>query len=162
MHLKKLSRTSALVAAASISTAAVADVKVSGFQEWNYLDAGGSFKSTLGSLTALTFSGSGDMDNGIGYSVSYDIEDGDAAGHNITFDLGSGLKLGIGYDQAYGIETVKAISPYVNNRRADITGAHRGLPTAARKPLGPDVWDTSSGENALGLSFKNDLAAISF
>ena len=162
MLRKQLLRTSALVAAASISTAAVADVKVSGFQEWNYLDAGGSFKSTLGSLTALTFSGSGDMDNGIGYSVSYDIEDGDAAGHNITFDLGSGLKLGIGYDQAYGIETVKAISPYVNNRRADITGAHRGFPTAARKPLGPDVWDTSSGENAIGLSFKNDLAAISF
>ena len=162
MLKKQLLRTSALVAAASISTAAVADVKVSGFQEWNYLDAGGSFKSTLGSLTALTFSGSGDMDNGIGYSVSYDIEDGDAAGHNITFDLGSGLKLGIGYDQAYGIETVKAISPYVNNRRADITGAHRGLPTAARKPLGPDVWDTSSGENAIGLSFKNDLAAVSF
>ena len=162
MLRKQLLRTSALVAAASISTAAVADVKVSGFQEWNYLDAGGSFKSTLGSLTALTFSGSGDMDNGIGYSVSYDIEDGDAAGHNITFDLGSGLKLGIGYDQAYGIETVKAISPYVNNRRADITGAHRGFPTAARKPLGPDVWDTSSGENAIGLSFKNDLAAVSF
>ena len=162
MLRKQLLRTSALVAAASISTAAVADVKVSGFQEWNYLDAGAKFKSTLGSLTALTFSGSGDMDNGIGYSVSYDIEDGDAAGHNITFDLGSGLKLGIGYDQAYGIETVKAISPYVNNRRADITGAHRGLPTAARKPLGPDVWDTSSGENAVGLSFKNDLAAISF
>ena len=162
MLRKQLLRTSALVAAASISTAAVADVKVSGYQEWNYLDAGGSFKSTLGSLTALTFSGSGDMDNGIGYSVSYDIEDGDAAGHNITFDLGGGLKLGIGYDQAYGIETVKAISPYVNNRRADITGAHRGLPTAARKPLGPDVWDTSSGENAIGLSFKNDLAAISF
>ena len=162
MLKKQLLRTSALVAAASISTAAVADVKVSGFQEWNYLDAGAQFKSTLGSLTALTFSGSGDMDNGIGYSVSYDIEDGDAAGHNITFDLGNGLKLGIGYDQAYGIETVKAISPYVNNRRADITGAHRGLPTAARKPLGPDVWDTSSLENAIGLSFKNDLAAISF
>ena len=162
MLKKQLLRTSALVAAASISTAAVADVKVSGFQEWNYLDAGGSFKSTLGSLTALTFSGSGDMDNGIGYSVSYDIEDGDAAGHNITFDLGNGLKLGIGYDQAYGIETVKAISPYVNNRRADITGAHRGAPNTARKPLGPDVWDTSSGENAVGLSFKNDLAAISF
>ena len=162
MLRKQLLRTSALVAAASISTAAVADVKVSGFQEWNYLDAGAKFKSTLGSLTALTFSGSGDMDNGIGYSVSYDIEDGDAAGHNITFDLGNGLKLGIGYDQAYGIETVKAISPYVNNRRADITGAHRGAPNTARKPLGPDVWDTSSGENAVGLSFKNDLAAISF
>ncbi len=162
MLKKQLLRTSALVAAASISTAAVADVKVSGFQEWNYLDAGAQFKSTLGSLTALTFSGSGDMDNGIGYSVSYDIEDGDAAGHNITFDLGNGLKLGIGYDQSYGIETVKAISPYVNNRRADITGAHRGAPNTARKPLGPDVWDTSSGENAVGLSFKNDLAAISF
>ena len=162
MLRKQLLRTSALVAAASISTAAVADVKVSGYQEWNYLDAGASFKSTLGALTGLTFSGSGDMDNGIGYSVKYTFEGGDEAGHAITFDLGGGLKLGIGYDQSYGIETVKAISPYVNNRRADITGAHRGLPTAARKPLGPDVWDTSSGENALGLSFKNDLAAISF
>ena len=40
MLKKQLLRTSALVAAASISTAAVADVKVSGFQEWNYLDAG--------------------------------------------------------------------------------------------------------------------------
>ena len=162
MLKKQLLRTSALVAAASISTAAVADVKVSGYQEWNYLDAGASFKSTLGALTGLTFSGSGDMDNGIGYSVKYTFEGGDEAGHAVTFDLGSGLKLGIGYDQSYGIETVKAISPYVNNRRADITGAHRGFPTAARKPLGPDVWDTSSGENAIGLSFKNDLAAISF
>jgi hypothetical protein len=162
MLRKQLLRTSALVAAASISTAAVADVKVSGYQEWNYLDAGASFKSTLGALTGLTFSGSGDMDNGIGYSVKYTFEGGDEAGHAVTFDLGSGLKLGIGYDQSYGIETVKAISPYVNNRRADITGAHRGLPTAARKPLGPDVWDTSSGENAIGLSFKNDLAAVSF
>ena len=162
MLRKQLLRTSALVAAASISTAAVADVKVSGYQEWNYLDAGAKFKSTLGALTGLTFSGSGDMDNGIGYSVKYTFEGGDEAGHAVTFDLGSGLKLGIGYDQSYGIETVKAISPYVNNRRADITGAHRGLPTAARKPLGPDVWDTSSGENAIGLSFKNDLAAISF
>ena len=162
MLRKQLLRTSALVAAASISTAAVADVKVSGYQEWNYLDAGASFKSTLGALTGLTFSGSGDMDNGIGYSVKYTFEGGDEAGHAVTFDLGGGLKLGIGYDQSYGIETVKAISPYVNNRRADITGAHRGLPTAARKPLGPDVWDTSSGENAIGLSFKNDLAAISF
>ena len=162
MLRKQLLRTSALVAAASISTAAVADVKVSGYQEWNYLDAGSSFKSTLGALTGLTFSGSGDMDNGIGYSVKYTFEGGDEAGHAVTFDLGSGLKLGIGYDQSYGIETVKAISPYVNNRRADITGAHRGLPTAARKPLGPDVWDTSSGENAIGLSFKNDLAAVSF
>ena len=162
MLRKQLLRTSALVAAASISTAAVADVKVSGYQEWNYLDAGASFKSTLGALTGLTFSGSGDMDNGIGYSVKYTFEGGDEAGHAVTFDLGNNLKLGIGYDQSYGIETVKAISPYVNNRRADITGAHRGLPTAARKPLGPDVWDTSSGENAIGLSFKNDLAAISF
>lgn len=61
MLRKQLLRTSALVAAASISTAAVADVKVSGYQEWNYLDAGASFKSTLGALTGLTFSGSGDM-----------------------------------------------------------------------------------------------------
>ena len=162
MHLKKLLITSTVIAATSISNNTVADIKVSGDQEWNYLDAGGSFKSTLGSSTSFTFTGTGDLSNGISYLVKFTLEDGDQSYRAITFDLGSGLKLGIGYDQSYGIETVKAISPYVNNRRADITGAHRGLPTAARKPLGPDVWDTSSGENALGLSFKNDLAAISF
>ena len=162
MHLKKLLITSTIIAATSISNNTVADIKVSGEQEWNYLDAGGSFKSTLGSSTSFTFTGTGDLSNGISYLVKFTLEDGDQSYRAITFDLGSGLKLGIGYDQSYGIETVKAISPYVNNRRADITGAHRGLPTAARKPLGPDVWDTSSGENAIGLSFKNDLAAISF
>ena len=162
MRLKKLLITSTIIAATSISNNTVADIKVSGEQEWNYLDAGGSFKSTLGSSTSFTFTGTGDLSNGISYLVKFTLEDGDQSYRAITFDLGSGLKLGIGYDQSYGIETVKAISPYVNNRRADITGAHRGLPTAARKPLGPDVWDTSSGENAIGLSFKNDLAAISF
>ena len=162
MHLKKLLITSTIIAATSISYNTVADIKVSGEQEWNYLDAGGSFKSTLGSSTSFTFTGTGDLSNGISYLVKFTLEDGDQSYRAITFDLGSGLKLGIGYDQSYGIETVKAISPYVNNRRAHITGAHRGFPTAARKPLGPDVWDTSSGENAIGLSFKNDLAAISF
>ena len=162
MHLKKLLVTSTLVAATSICNNTVADIKVSGEQEWNYLDAGGSFKSTLGSSTSFTFTGTGDLSNGISYLVKFTLEDGDQSYRVITFDLGSGLKLGIGYDQSYGIETVKAISPYVNNRRAHITGAHRGFPTAARKPLGPDVWDTSSLENAVGLSFKNDLAAISF
>ena len=162
MNLKKLLITSTVIAATSISNNTLADIKVSGEQEWNYLDAGGSFKSTLGSSTSFTFTGTGDLSNGISYLVKFTLEDGDQSYRAITFDLGSGLKLGIGYDQSYGIETVKAISPYVNNRRADITGAHRGLPTAARKPLGPDVWDTSSGENAIGLSFKNDLAAISF
>ena len=162
MHLKKLLVTSTLVAATSICNNTVADIKVSGEQEWNYLDAGGSFKSTLGSSTSFTFTSTGDLNNGISYLVKFTLEDGDQSYRVITFDLGSGLKLGIGYDQSYGIETVKAISPYVNNRRAHITGAHRGFPTAARKPLGPDVWDTSSLENAIGLSFKNDLAAISF
>jgi len=162
MHLKKLLITSTLVAATSICNNTVADIKVSGEQEWNYLDAGESFKSTLGSSTSFTFTSTGDLNNGISYLVKFTLEDGDQSYRVITFDLGSGLKLGIGYDQAYGIETVKAISPYVNNRRAHITGAHRGFPTAARKPLGPDVWDTSSLENAIGLSFKNDLAAISF
>ncbi len=162
MNFKRLLITSTLIAATSISNNTVADIKVSGEQEWNYLDAGGSFKSTLGSSTSFTFTGSGDLSNGISYLVKFTLEDGDQSYRAITFDLGSGLKLGIGYDQSYGIETVKAISPYVNNRRADITGAHRGAPNTARKPLGPDVWDTSSLENAIGLSFKNDLAAVSF
>ena len=47
--LKKLLITSTIIAATSISNNTVADIKVSGEQE--NLDAGGSFKSTLGSST---------------------------------------------------------------------------------------------------------------
>ena len=153
---KKLIATSALVAAASISAPAISDVSVSGYQEWNYIDRGSESDGGLGVLTGLTFKGGGELDNGIGYSVVFNLEDSgtsaNAAGRAITFSLGEGLSLGIGYDQSYGVETVKAISPYVNNRRADILGAHRGLVTAANKPHGPDVWDTSSGENSMGLT----------
>ena len=166
---KKLIATSALVAAASISAPAISDVSVSGYQEWNYIDRGKESDGGLGVLTGLTFKGGGELDNGIGYSVSFTVEDNgadaissfNAAGRAITFSLGEGISLGIGYDQSYGIETVKAISPYVNNRRADILGAHRGLLTAANKPHGPDVWDTSSGENAIGLGYKNDMVSLS-
>ena len=161
--------TTAFVAAASISAPAISDVSVSGYQEWNYIDRGKESDGGLGVLTGLTFNGGGELDNGIGYSVSFTVEDNgadaissfNAAGRAITFSLGEGLSLGIGYDQSYGIETVKAISPYVNNRRADILGAHRGLLTAANKPHGPDVWDTSSGENAIGLGYKNDMVSLS-
>ena len=162
---KKLIATSALVAAASISAPAISDVSVSAFQEWNYIDRGSESDGGLGVLTGITFEGGGELDNGIGYSVYFALEDdGTTAGASdraITFTLGEGLSLGIGYDQSYGIETVKAISPYVNNRRADILGAHRGLVTAANKPHGPDVWDTSSGENAIGLGYKNDMVSLS-
>ena len=161
--------TTAFVAAASISAPAISDVSVSGYQEWNYIDRGKESDGGLGVLTGLTFKGGGELDNGIGYSVSFTVEDNgadaissfNAAGRAITFSLGEGISLGIGYDQSYGIETVKAISPYVNNRRADILGAHRGLLTAANKPHGPDVWDTSSGENAIGLGYKNDMVSLS-
>ena len=161
--------TTAFVAAASISAPAISDVSVSGYQEWNYIDRGKESDGGLGVLTGLTFKGGGELDNGIGYSVSFTVEDNganaissfNAAGRAITFSLGEGLSLGIGYDQSYGIETVKAISPYVNNRRADILGAHRGLLTATNKPHGPDVWDTSSGENAIGLGYKNDMVSLS-
>ena len=157
--------TTAFVAAASISAPAISDVSVSGYQEWNYIDRGKESDGGLGVETGLTFKGGGELDNGIGYSVKFTLEDSgtaaNAAGRAITFSLGEGLSLGIGYDQSYGIETVKAISPYVNNRRADILGAHRGLLTAANKPHGPDVWDTSSGENSIGLGYKNDMVSLS-
>ena len=169
MIKSKFLTTTALVAAASISAPAISDVSVSGYQEWNYIDRGKESDGGLGVLTGLTFKGGGELDNGIGYSVSFTVEDNganaissfNAAGRAITFSLGERLSLGIGYDQSYGIETVKAISPYVNNRRADILGAHRGLVTAANKPHGPDVWDTSSGENAIGLGYKNDMVSLS-
>ena len=165
MIKSKFLTTTALVAAASISAPAISDVSVSGYQEWNYIDRGKESDGGLGVLTGLTFKGGGELDNGISYSVYFALEDdGTTAGASdraITFTLGEGLSLGIGYDQSYGIETVKAISPYVNNRRADILGAHRGLVTAANKPHGPDVWDTSSGENSIGLGYKNDMVSFS-
>ena len=78
---KKLIATSALVAAASISAPAISDVSVSGYQEWNYID-GSRSDGGLGVLTGLTFKGSGDLDNGIGYSVAFTLEDSGTAANS--------------------------------------------------------------------------------
>ena len=104
-----------------ISNNTVADTLVE--QEMELLDVRNHQVNTPDHLQMFPFTGTATY-NGISYLVKFTLEDGDQSYRAITFDLGSGLKLSIGYDPVYGIETVKAISPYVNNRRAHITGAH--------------------------------------
>jgi len=165
MLKRKLLASTAVVLATSIATASLAEVKVSGYQEWNYIttdDATGSVDNPksetkqLGNLTGITFTGSGDMDNGMSYSAYIKMENGDQAGRGTKINVSDSVTLSVENDGSVGIEgAAKALLPYVNNRRQDVAGFSRTA--AASSPFGTDIGDNTSGDNALGLTFKSDI-----
>ena len=87
------------------------------------------FKVILG-LTAMefTFSGGGELDNGMTVGVSYTMTDAAFSTSNVTLDMGDSGKLAFGHDSAHGgIDTIKD-----------------KMPTA-----GEEVWDDiGSGDDA--------------
>lgn len=163
MLKRKLLASTAAVLATSIATASLAEVKVSGYQEWNYIthsdDTNSVSNSTVkqvGNLTGITFSGGGDLDNGMSYSAKIVMENGDQAGRGVGINLSDSVKLSIENDGSVGIEgAAKALLPYVNNRRQDIAGFSRTASTSS--PLGNDIGDNTSGDNAIGLTMSSDM-----
>jgi hypothetical protein len=145
MFKKTLLITSALASAALISTASFAEIKVSGSQEWEMSQRAQDSTSTdgknLGSLTVLGLSGGGDLGNGNSYTVAYAIEQGahDTVQANLKFGA---IDIELGANGSIGVEDVKALLPYVNNRFADIAGAGFAF----------DVDDMSSGQTYIGLN----------
>ena len=60
----------------------------------------------------ITFSGSGDLDNGMTVGYSYTMTDAAFSTSNVTLDMGDAGKLAFGHDSAHGgIDTVKDKMP---------------------------------------------------
>jgi len=101
------------------------------------------------------------MDNGMGYSAYIKMENGDQAGRGTKINVSDALTFSIENDGSVGIEgAAKALLPYVNNRRQDIAGFSRSA--AASSPFGTDIGDNTSGDNALGLTFKSGVGSFMY
>jgi len=147
MLKKTLLLTSALVSVALISTASFAELKISATQEWEYSSANQASTSTnnklLGSQTDITLSGGGDLGGGNSYKLAYAFSDGtqDAVQANLIL---SGVDIELGQNGSIGVEDVKAIVPFVNNRADDVVGTNT---------ISYDVTDLSSSKSYIGANF---------
>ena len=147
MLKKTLLVTSALASAALMSTASLAELKVSGTQEWEYSSANTLDTSTnnklIGSETVIKFSGSGSLGGNNSYAMYYDLTNGSQDTVQANLNIG-GVDLEIGQNNSIGVEDVKAIVPFVNNRINDIAGTGT---------ISYDVTDLSSAKASVGANF---------
>ena len=147
MLKKTLLLTSALASVALISTASFAELKVSATQEWEFSSANLASTSTnnklLGSQTDLNLSGGGDLGGGNSYTMSYAFSNAVHDTIQANLKMG-GVDIELGQNGSIGIEDVKAIVPFVNNRANDVGG------TAT---ISYDVNDLSSGKSYIGANF---------
>jgi hypothetical protein len=169
MFKKTLLVTSAIAAAAILSTSAFAEMKLKGSMEYAYSSVDGSTSSvdnqntnqgkTMGQESNLGVSTSGELDNGIAYYGNFNIEEASEASHEMGFSM-DGMSLRFGGDTSGGTEKIKQITPMVNNRRADIFAGTRGQSTACF--AGCDVEDVTSGGQYVGLGYKHDLVTLDY
>ena len=116
-NLKKLGLT-ALAGSLVASTATAGTLDVTGSASVKYQSKSGS--SGVDSIqgnpwsdgNAITFSGSGDMDNGMTMSYSYTMTDAAFSASSVSLDMGDAGKLQFGHDSASGgIDSVKDKMP---------------------------------------------------
>ena len=116
-NLKKLGLT-ALAGSLVASTATAGTLDVTGSASVKYQSKSGSsgVASVQGNPWSMgkgiTFSGSGDMDNGMTMSYSYTMTDAAFSASSVSLDMGDAGKLQFGHDSASGgIDTVKDKMP---------------------------------------------------
>jgi outer membrane protein OmpU len=153
-NLKKIGLT-ALAGSLVATTAYAGALSVSGSAGVKYQSKSGSSGTAsvqgnpYSDSNGITFSGSGDLDNGMTVGYSYTMTDAAFSTSNVTLDMGDSGKLAFGHDSAHGgIDTIKD-----------------KMPTA-----GEEVWDDMSGEaNGLvamdssnTIAYGNSVAGVNF
>ena len=117
-NLKKVGLT-ALAGSLVASTAYAGVLEVTGSAGVKYQSRSGSTGGTSSvqgnpwsDSNGITFSGSGDLDNGMTVGYSYTMTDAAFSTSNVTLDMGDSGKLAFGHDSAHGgIDTIKDKMP---------------------------------------------------
>ena len=117
-NLKKIGLT-ALAGSLVASTAYAGVLEVTGSAGVKYQSRSGSTGGTSSvqgnpwsDSNGITFSGSGDLDNGMTVGYSYTMTDAAFSTSNVTLDMGDSGKLAFGHDSAHGgIDTIKDKMP---------------------------------------------------
>jgi len=128
-NLKKIGLT-ALAGSLVASTAYAGALSVSGSAGVKYQSKSGSSgaSSVQGNpwsdSNGITFSGGGEMDNGMTVGVSYTMTDAAFSTSNVTLDMGDAGKLAFGHDSAHGgIDTIKDKMPTAGEEAWDDHGS---------------------------------------
>ena len=152
-NLKKVGLT-ALAGSLAASTAYAGVLEVTGSASVKYQSRSGSSgtSSVQGNPwsdgNGITFSGSGDLDNGMTVGYSYTMTDAAFSTSNVTLDMGDNGKLAFGHDSAHGgIDTIKDKMPTAGEEVWDDIGS------------GDDAGVTDVGSDA-SLNYKVDMNGI--
>jgi hypothetical protein len=156
--MKKITKLLTATALSSvISTAALAQLSISGYVESSFItgDTTGvaPASKTLGNESSVQFRTKGKMSNGMGYEAYQELQ----SDHNtsnerqITINATPSLDVFYGFETVKGIETIRTIVPTATNRIADVTNS-TGL---------TDVIDNTSGEHFVGFDLKAGPGTLS-
>ena len=128
-NLKKIGLT-ALAGSLVASTAYAGALSVSGSAGVKYQSKSGSSGATSvqgnpwSDSNGITFSGGGELDNGMTVGVSYTMTDAAFSTSNVTLDMGDAGKLAFGHDSAHGgIDTIKDKMPTAGEEAWDDHGS---------------------------------------
>ena len=156
--MKKITKLLTATALSSvISTAALAQLSISGYVESSFItgDTTGVAPATktLGNESSVQFRTKGKMSNGMGYEAYQEFQ----SDHNtsnerqITINVNPSLDVFYGFDTVKGIEAIRSTIPFATNRLTDVT-AVSGL---------TDVIDNTSGEHFVGFDLKAGPGTLS-
>ncbi len=172
-NLKKIGLT-ALAGSLVASTAYAGALSVSGSAAVKYQSKSGSSGASsvqgnpYSDSNGITFSGGGEMDNGMTVGVSYTMTDAAFSTSNVTLDMGDSGKLAFGHDSAHGgIDTVKDKMPTAGEEAWDDhgTGDDAGVTDLGADPslyysVNMSGITASASYSRTGLGTDNSIALV--
>ena len=172
-NLKKVGLT-ALAGSLAASTAYAGVLEVTGSASVKYQSRSGSSgtSSVQGNPwsdgNGITFSGSGDLDNGMSVGYSYTMTDAAFSASNVTLDMGDTGTLAFGHDSAHGgIDTIKDKMPTAGEEVWDDigTGDDAGVTDLGADPslyysINMSGMTVSASYARTGLGTDNSIAIV--
>jgi len=172
-NLKKVGLT-ALAGSLAASTAYAGVLEVTGSAGVKYQSRSGSsgLTSVQGNpwsdSNGITFSGSGDLDNGMSVGYSYTMTDAAFSASSVTLDMGDTGTLSFGHDSAGGgIDTVKDKMPTAGEEAWDDhgTGDDAGVTDVGADPslyysINMSGYTASASYSRTGLGTDNSIAIV--
>jgi len=167
-NLKKIGLT-ALAGSLVASSAYAGALSVSGSATVKYQSKGPErvTGNPFSDSNGITFSGGGELENGMTVGVSYTMTDAAFSTSNVTLDMGDTGKLAFGHDSAHGgIDTIKDMMPTAGEQvYDDVDGTDEGVTDLGADPslyysIDMSGMTISASYSRTGLGTDNSVAIV--
>ncbi len=167
-NLKKIGLT-ALAGSLVASSAYAGALSVSGSAAVKYQSKGPErvTGNPFSDSNGITFSGGGELDNGMTVGVSYTMTDAAFSTSNVTLDMGDTGKLAFGHDSAHGgIDTIKDMMPTAGEQvYDDVDATDEGVTDLGADPslyysIDMSGMTISASYSRTGLGTDNSVAIV--